>query len=209
MSPETITSFRPAALPAPRRTADDVADERSRAAGYAAGWAAGARAAAASAAEQARSLAEREALALEQREARLARALAVLERAAVASSTRTVPTLDSARRTLHEGALALAEAVLQRELRPGPDSARAVLDRALAVPAEVGVHTVRMNPEDLAEVRALLADGKVQVPAQVELVADPRLEPGDVISQYPGGYLDGQVATALDRARTVLLEDQP
>ncbi|KGM08690.1 flagellar assembly protein FliH, partial [Cellulomonas bogoriensis 69B4 = DSM 16987] len=107
----------------------------------------------------------------------------------------------------HEGALALAAAVLQRELRPGPDSARAVLDRALQAAPEVGVHTVRMNADDLAEVRALLAEGQVQVPAGIELVADSRLEPGDVVSEYPGGYLDGQVGTALERARAALLED--
>ncbi|MHA3946305.1 FliH/SctL family protein [Cellulomonas bogoriensis] len=207
MSPETITTFRPAALVTPRNAATDDAAERSRAAGYAAGWAAGARAAAADAAEQARVLAERDAHAQARRDARLERVLAVLERAAVASSTRTVPTLQEARRTLHEGALALAAAVLQRELRPGPDSARAVLDRALQAAPEVGVHTVRMNADDLAEVRALLAEGQVQVPAGIELVADSRLEPGDVVSEYPGGYLDGQVGTALERARAALLED--
>ncbi|WP_223148428.1 FliH/SctL family protein, partial [Actinotalea sp. JY-7885] len=143
--------------------------------------------------------------------ASLAAAVAVLERAAAAAEARTVPVVEEVRRGVQEAGLALAEAVLRRELTPGPTSARAVLERALAVPAGVDVHTVRLNPADLAHVRALLAEAGtdpadgVRVPQGVQLVADAGLAPGDAVSEHPTGFLDAQVATALARAREALL----
>ncbi len=105
------------------------------------------------------------------------------------------------RRTLVQAAVELAEAVLGRELADGSASARAALDRALSAGADLGVHTVRLSPADHA---ALLGEG-VEAPAGVAMVADPRLRPGDAISEHPAGYLDAQVSTALDRARRALL----
>lgn len=204
MSPDaTVTSFRPAALVA--TTSGDV-DARARAAGYAAGWAAGARAAADAAVEHEARRAQQHAQAEAQRDAALADAVDALERTVLAAAARTAPVVDQVRRGIYEAALELAAAVLQRELTPGPDSARGLLERVLAVPADLGVHTVRLNPGDLAELRALVP--APALPAGVELVADPTLAPGDTVSVHPTGYLDGQVRSALDRARRVLLEDQ-
>ncbi|WP_024286294.1 FliH/SctL family protein [Cellulomonas sp. KRMCY2] len=209
MSPETSTgtvrAFHPAALDV---SSTKGVDSRARAAGYAAGWTAGARAAAEAGAEQQRFLAEQSARAQAERDAALIDALAVLEAAVAAASARSAPAVAQARRAVHEGALELAAAVLQRELVPGPASARSLLERALALPVEVGVHTVRLNPRDLAQVTTLLTAGSVTLPAGVELVADPRLSPGDAISEHSAGYLDGQIGSALARARAALLEDQ-
>ena len=63
------------------------------------------------------------------------------------------------------------------------------------------MHTVRLSPADHAD----LVSGTVELPAGVTLVADPRLARGDAISEHPAGFLDAQVATALDRARRALL----
>jgi flagellar assembly protein FliH len=204
MSPDaTVATFRPAALLA---TSAGEVDTRARAAGYAAGWAAGARAAAEAAAEQEARRAQQHAQAQAQRDAAVADAVDALERTVLAAAARTAPVVDQVRRGVYEAALELAAAVLQRELTPGPDSARALLERVLAIPADLGVHTVRLNPADLAQVRALVS--APALPAGVELVADPSLAPGDTVSVHPTGYLDGQVRAALDRARRVLLEDQ-
>lgn len=204
MSPDaTVTSFRPAALVA--TTSGDV-DARARAAGYAAGWAAGARAAADAAVEHEARRAQQHAQAEARRDAAVADAVDALERTVLAAAARTAPVVDQVRRGIYEAALELAAAVLQRELTPGPDSARGLLERVLAVPADLGVHTVRLHPADLAELRALVP--APVLPAGVELVADPTLAPGDTVSVHPSGYLDGQVRSALDRARRVLLEDQ-
>ena len=214
MSPDTrVRPFMPALLPTvPTQgrgsgSAAAGVDARARAAGYAAGWTAGARAAAAAGAEQQRRLAEEHERAEAERDAAVGDALGLLGRAVAAASGRTVPVLDDARRAVYQAALDLAAAVLQRELAPGPGSARALLERALALPVEVGVHTVRMHPRDLAEVQALLATGSARLPVGVALTADALLAPGDAVSVHPAGLLDARIATALDRAREILLED--
>nr|WP_297423432.1 FliH/SctL family protein [uncultured Actinotalea sp.] len=201
------TAFRPAFLPVASAATAEAA-ERARSAGFAAGFAAGARAAAEETAALRTRLAAEHLAAEGARQDAVGGALGVLERAVAAAAGRTAPVVDDARRTLLEAALALAEAVLQRELTPGPAGARALLDRALAVPADLGVHTIRLHPADLAHVRAVLASGERSLPDGVALVADPRLRPGDAVSEHPTGYLDAQISTALDRARRALLEDQ-
>ncbi|HEY3438470.1 MAG TPA: FliH/SctL family protein [Actinotalea sp.] len=201
-----VSTFRPAALPTTSH-APSPTDARARAAGYAAGWAAGARAAAEAGAELERRLEAHHERAEVERDAAVVDALAVLERAVGAAAARTVPVVTEVRRSVYQAALDLAAAVLQRELTPGPASAAALLERALQLPVDLGVHTVRLSPADLAAVQALLADGSAQLPAGVALVADPRLRPGDVISEHPAGLLDAQIGSALDRAREALLED--
>lgn len=182
-------------------------EERARTAGYAAGYAAGARAAAQAAAQAQRELAAQHTAAQARRDAAVAEALAVLERAVMASWQRTAPAVADARTSIYDAALEIAAAVLQRELTPGPASARALLDRALADAADLGVHTVRLHPADLAHVQAVLADGGAALPPGVALVGDPRLAPGDAVSEHPAGYLDARVGAALERARAVLLGD--
>uniref|UniRef100_UPI0020295B47 FliH/SctL family protein n=1 Tax=Actinotalea sp. C106 TaxID=2908644 RepID=UPI0020295B47 len=158
--------------------------------------------------ERARQLEAQAAAEQARRQAALDHALAVLSAAVDAVEARTVPIVREARATLHSTALDLAAAVLQHELRPGPDSARVLLERALDLPVELGVHTVRVNPVDLTHCEAVLRSGEVQLPEGTRLVADPRLAQGDTVSEYPDGFLDAQVQTALDRARAVLREDQ-
>lgn len=207
-APAAPTSFRPAFLPVASAATVETA-ERARSAGFAAGFAAGARAAAEEAAALRTRLAAEHLAAEGARQDAVGSALEVLERAVGAAAGRTAPVLEDARRALHEAALALAEAVLQRELTPGPAGARALLDRALALPVDLGVHAIRLHPADLVHVQAVLASGERTLPDGVALVADPRLRPGDAVSEHPTGYLDAQVSTALDRARRALLEDQP
>jgi len=133
--------------------------------------------------------------------------LAVLERATAAASARTVPALDEAVCSIHQAAIELATAVLGRELASGEGSARAALDRALSLPPDVGPLTVRLHREDLARVRALLDEERATLPAGTELVADAALAPGDAISEFPNGYLDARIGSALERARRALLEE--
>lgn len=200
----TPVAFRPAALVRGGQEEDDQRGQAARAAGYAAGWAAGSRAAAAAASEQQQRLAAEHARAEAVRDAQVADAVAALQRAARSLEATTAPVVTDCTRTLHEAALALAEAVVRRELVPGPDSARSLLSRALEVPADLGVHTVRVSPADHGHVTALVTAHPELLPDGVTVVADPALAAGDVVSEHPAGYLDGQVATALDRARRAL-----
>lgn len=206
MSPDTATSFRPASLTttAAQGSADRPGEESARAAGFAAGWAAGARAAADAAGHQQRQLAEQHARAEAARAALVTAAVEALHRAAAALAATTTPVVQEVTAGVHEAALALAEAVLDRELTPGPDSARALLTRIGALPADLGVHTVRMSAADLAHVKDVLAATPALLPSGVTLVADPSLAPGDVVSEHAAGFLDAQVRTALARARRAL-----
>ncbi len=174
--------------------------EEARAAGWAAGWAAGTRAAAEAARVEREALAAQHAAAEAARDAQVASALAVLRRAAEAATARVVPVLDDVAATLDEGAVLLAQAVIGVELAADTDRARSALARALSLPLDAGVHTVRLHPADLAVLSTL----DVQVPAEVQLVGDHSLHPGDAVSELADGFLDARIATAVDRAARAL-----
>jgi flagellar assembly protein FliH len=44
------------------------------------------------------------------------------------------------------------------------------------------------------------------LPVGVALVADPTLAPGDAVSEFPGGYLDARIESAVERARCALAD---
>ena len=204
MSPE-VTTFRPAAMrsAAPE---NDAARTAGHSQGWAAGWAAGARAAAERAATAEAERAADHARSEARRQADVAVAVAVLTSAAQAADRRSAPVVEQVHRELAAVAVQLAEAVLGRELADGTTSARSALERALATPADLGVHTVRLHPADVAVVQDLVAVGELTLDG-VAVVADPRLARGDALSEHPAGFLDAQVGTALARARRVLLGD--
>jgi len=205
MSDPSVTRFRPAPLGGVLDARSDHGVEQARAAGWAAGWAAGSRAAAESAVTQRATLADAHRAAEVTRAAQVEAALVVLRAAGAAVTARTLPLLASAAATLDHGAVVLAQAVLGLELSHSDDRARAALARALSLPAEVGVHTVRLHPADLAALAA--AVDATELPAGIALVADPALAPGDAVSEFADGFLDARVDAALARAQRAL-EDQ-
>ena len=205
MSPERTTApFRPTSLGLADHRRDD---DRLQASGYAAGWAAGARAAAENAAAAERRRADEASRAETRRDADLRAALATLAQTATAVAGQQAPKAAEVLAAVQRAGVQLAEAVLARELRSGPDSARAILERALALPAEAGLHTVRVSPVDHGHVTAVLDGRGAALPAGVRLVADPALAAGDVVSEAADVVLDGRIRTALDRALAAL-EDE-
>jgi flagellar assembly protein FliH len=166
--------------------------------GHAAGYAAGLRRAAVEAAarDEQRSAEHAGALAVER--ARVERALATLHAAARSLEARTAPVLAEADAELAAAALALAEAVVGRELSDGPGAARAALRRALSAPDSAAVVSVRLHPDDLA----VLAEDAGR--SRVTLVPDPGLAPGDAVAVYPDGELDARIASSLGRAAAAL-----
>jgi flagellar assembly protein FliH len=177
-------------------------EDRGYTQGHAAGYAAGTRAAAA---EQLRLReqfqAEHRAM-LDAGRLAVAQAVGVLEAAAAASRQRRGAVLEEAQDVLAASAMELAEAILGYELKDGGNTARAALARALATVSDVQTVTaVRLHPADLAALAAVDV-GNV---AGVELKADPALDPGDAIAEYPQGWLDARLSTAVDRAKAALL----
>lgn len=195
----TETGFSPFTYPSLQPRQHEPEDLKAWAAGHAAGFAAGLRdAAKQAAAEQARLEAEFLAVRLEA-EARADRAVAVLSTAAGALNARTLPVLEDIEESLAQAALELAEAVIGYELETGENRVRSVVARALNPQTPPSVHTVRMNPDDLA-----MLNPDVQAQPDVAFVADPSLAPGDAIGEYPDGFLDARLAAALARVRSVL-----
>lgn len=207
MSPEPASAapFVPAHLPDQQRHASDRA--MGRAQGYAAGFAAGARAGAEAIAAEQRRLRSAHEQADWERNRALRQGIEALERAADAVRAQTVPVLSDVTDTLRDAAFALAAAVIGSELSDAETSARSAVSRALGVPLDVGVSRLRISPADLATLTSHeLLD---LVPDSIELIADPSLDQGDAISEFPDGYLDARIGSALARARGALDGNTP
>ena len=202
MSEQAVSRFRPSPLGGVLATRSDSDSDAARAAGWAAGWAAGSRAAAEAGALQRHTIDEAQRTAELVRSARTDAALTLLGRAAEAITRQLVPVLAQAAATLDDGAVTLAQAVLGRELADSDDGGRLALTRALSLPPDVEVQTVRVHPLDL---QVLIGAGVMaDLPAGVELVADRNLSPGDAVAEFPDGFLDARIGTAVERARRAL-----
>ena len=124
--------------------------------------------------------------------------------AVTALQERTTPVLANAEQVLFSHALELAEALLGCELRDGETSARTALSRACeSGPTDVPL-SIRMHPADLSELTEA-SRGALGLPASVQLVADPSLDRGDAVANYPHGFLDARLGAAMARAKAVLL----
>lgn len=211
-TPDAPTAFREVHLPelgvpgSVRSQALAAETERARTAGYAAGWAAGARAAAEAAERQQRALAQQAEEDRARHEAAVAEGLAALARAAQTAAARTAPVVEAATREVLDAVVAVAAAVVGHELSDDATSARSVLARVAALPADLGVQTVRVSREDHAAITAVVEGAGAALPPGVELVVDPALGRGDMVAEHPHGFVDGRVRTALERARRALEE---
>lgn len=129
------------------------------------------------------------------------RAIAVLTEATRALNAVALPVVADSEGVLVASALELAEAIIGHELCDEEASARAALARATAQPINSVVPLVRMNPDDLA----LLADDML-AHNDITFVPDPQLHRGDAIAEFPDGFLDARIGTALERAKLALGE---
>ncbi len=180
------------------------AEQRGYLRGHALGHAAGLQQAREKAAlERAVHDAEHEAL-LAGLRGRSAAQLAALAAAGAALAARTQPVLAESEATLIDCALTLAEAIVGRELGDGEASAQAILARVRDRGQEPATPLVRLNPQDLAAIgpEALEACG-------LNALADENMPAGDAVAEFPDGFLDARISTALDRARRALAEANP
>jgi len=193
--------FSTLSYPALRNAASDSRDDQARVSGHAAGFAAGLREAEAQVAARIAALEAETAASISHGRARVDLAVALLNSAADALDTRTVPLLESAHATLAESAMLVAEAVVGSELSDAGVAARSALHRALDS-VDVGVvHEVRMNPADLATLGP-----DVLAAAGVTFTPDATLARGDAMTQFPDGYLDARIGSALARVKAAIEE---
>ena len=193
--------FSTLSYPALRNAASDSRDDQARVSGHAAGFAAGLREAEAQVAARIAALEAETAASISHGRARVDLAVALLNSAADALDTRTVPLLESAHATLAESAMLVAEAVVGSELSDAGVAARSALHRALDS-VDVGVvHEVRMNPADLATLGP-----DMLAAAGVTFTPDATLARGDAMTQFPDGYLDARIGSALARVKAAIEE---
>lgn len=179
-------------------------EEQARARGHAAGYTDGLRAAQVEVDRRMAQLEEQHAAALHAANDRTAAAVAILQAAAQSLNDRTLPVLAESHGALAAAAIELAEAILGYELGNEERAAHAAVTRALDVTHLDDVRTVRLHPADLA-----LLDDHVRRSAGVTFTADSSLSRGDAITEFPSGYLDARLSTALDRAKVALLAENP
>jgi flagellar assembly protein FliH len=141
-----------------------------------------------------------------QREELSARVDAAL--ASLANAVARAQELDQERRrdvqsSAAELAFTLLEELLARELALSVNPGRDAIIRALALDKGTEPATVRLNPRDL-EVLGELSDLEHGRP--VTVLADPSVEPGGALVEIGRSTLDGQLRTALERVRGVLVD---
>jgi flagellar assembly protein FliH len=193
--------FATLSYPALRSPASESRDDQARVAGHAAGYAAGLREAEAHVAARIAELEADTAASIVHGRARVDLAVSVLGAAAAALDSRTVPVLETAHATLAESAMLIAEAVVASELGDAGAAARSALHRALDSVDVALVHSVRMNPSDLA-----VLGPEVLAAAGVTFVPDASLARGDAETRFPDGYLDARIGSALARVKTAIEE---
>lgn len=101
-----------------------------------------------------------------------------------------------------DAAIAIAEAVLGREVAASANPGREAILRAFAVaPGDAASASVRLHPADAARLGSL---DDVLTGVCVEVVPDGRVEPGGCILQLGDTSVDATVGAALGRVREVL-----
>lgn len=167
--------------------------------GHTAGYTAGLRKATAEAAERRAEMEAEHAAVLRQCEARSNRALAALQAGVKALEDVALPLVGQAQDVLAHASLDLAEAVIGHELSQGDLSARAAIARALEEPIQPGLHTIRLNPNDLSMLNRVDLEK-----LGLQVLPDPTLAVGDATAEFENGFLDARISTALDRAKAEL-----
>lgn len=183
------------ALRDPRKEAAELAERRRDAGfdeGYTTGWAA-AEAEVAAAIDDHRRNAQR-----------LASGAAAFERAAEQLRNRDEVSLAQIERDMIALAVALAEEIVGRELASLDAPVREALERVAGLLPDRGVPVVRVHPDDEATAREAVEADIVRWTREVDLIADPGVEPGGCIVDVGPCRIDGQVGTALARLREAL-----
>lgn len=179
----------------------DAAYERAagRAAGYTAGWSAGAQAAQAAGRREMAAHLDQAERATAAQLARLATAVAALERSAEQAAASAAAASDIASESVLDIALRLAAAVLGHEPVASTTPGRDALLRALTAAPAADRAVVRLNAADAATL------DEADVPVNVQVVADASVKSGDAVLQHDLGRVEVLLAEALVRARAVLL----
>ena len=169
--------------------------EAGRSAGFEVGYAEGWEAAHAEAREQAH-----------QASARLDSALAALEAACLGATSAFTERRDQLERSVTAFAFELVQTLVGRELALAAHPGRDAVARALAADAGGLPATVRLHPEDAEALGDADAEsGALATTRAVTIVSDSTVAPGGALVEIGDATIDGQLTTALQRVREVLV----
>jgi len=96
-------------------------------------------------------------------------------------------------------AFAIVEAILGRELVLAANPGQEAVARVLALDEGMQPATVRLNPADIE------ALDQMGLGREVQVVADPAVERGGALVEIGRSTLDGQLGSAVERVRHILL----
>src|SRR5690349_10705044 len=156
--------------------------QQARTTGYAEGWSQGKREAAAAAevaAARAHAAEEQHEL---RRAAALTHAVNALGRAVTELENQLMPTFTELQELVLSSAFELAEAIVGRNLHDDPERGRDALRRAMTAAPEHGDVTVRLHPDDYANLAGDAAGAFEYQGRRINLHADPGLRPGDALA---------------------------
>jgi len=96
----------------------------------------------------------------------------------------------------------VARRILERELTTSPEPLFQLVRSAVRRVGDARTVTVRLNPDDLKRIQAAGGGtaGELSL-AQLQLVADPTLKPGDCFVESELGSVDGRLDTRLKELR--------
>jgi flagellar assembly protein FliH len=104
-------------------------------------------------------------------------------------------------------AVEMARRLVGRELRCDPTAVAGGAVEALRAAGRRRALRVRLNPESLADLRLHPAAlDEASAGAELQLLADPTLVPGDVVVETEAGQVDARIASRLERFRVALLD---
>lgn len=177
----------------------------AKAAGYASGWAEGRKAAAAAAVLEAAAAKVAADDTVAEHVAQVKQAVMALAAAADRLDRRATPGLVELEEATVGTALAIAEAIVGRELATATDPGMDALQRALGIVPAGGPVTVRLHPADLSTVvEALGGTTEIIDGRTVTLLADASLQRGDATAECDTTMVEVRVAEAIDRVRDEL-----
>jgi flagellar assembly protein FliH len=172
---------------------EPAAPESGYEAGYEAGYAQGEEAAQAQAADEAR-----------RARTQLEQAVGALAEAGRSAASAFAERRDELERSVATFAFELVETLVGRELALATNPGRDAVLRALASDDSGLPATVRLHPDDLEALQGA-GEGVLDGTRELSVVADASVAPGGAVVQIGSATIDGQLASALQRVRDVLV----
>ncbi|MBX6753883.1 MAG: type III secretion system protein [Thermorudis peleae] len=103
-------------------------------------------------------------------------------------------------------ALAIAEAVIRREIRHDPTILQRLVEAAVARAPRVPLTQLFVHPSDVAAITPWIREIWGEQPP-IEIIPDAHVDPGSCVLGTQTGFVDARIRTQLETIRQALLEE--